>query len=374
MRKPLITLAALLLTSCMQSPPSGPPGSTVPPGPTDGRLYISPQPEISPTATPKNATDNVWGSAPNIDPHYGGVLYEGTAYQINSDPRPDLKDGNQPLRMWVADPNDGRTERPAIIFYHGGGFAMGVNSMASDGSMAYALDYAKRGYVVISAEYRIDTTLFGELRPNGTKPSLCQWVQDNNAPGDPTYDANLAQCSRNMEAATRDALAAVRYVHANAGSLGVNPDRIVVSGFSAGAVIASNTAYQWDNVGTSSYFPGDTLSPVDSRPNATLGASGCTFSADGEPSATIDTGDVAYSGIASLYDQAVSYDCVRHTVDRARSMGLHTEMTSYCDTALHARELYLAHKYATDLQWTHFMTRELGIYNDIEPFIPAPLC
>ena len=148
----------------------------------------------------------------------------------------------------------------------------------------------------------------------------------------------------------------------------------MVSGFSAGAVIASNTAYQWDNVGTSSYFPGDTLSPVDSRPNATLGASGCTFSADGELSATIDTGDVAYSGIASLYDQAVSYDCVRHTVDRARSMGLHTEMTSYCDTALHARELYLAHKYATDLQWTHFMTRELGIYNDIEPFIPAPLC
>ncbi|MEZ5310016.1 MAG: hypothetical protein R2735_05380 [Microthrixaceae bacterium] len=117
----------------------------VPPGPTDGRLYISPQPEISPTTLVNATTDNVWGSAPNIDPHYGGVLYEGTAYQINSDPRPDLKDGNQPLRMWVADPNDGRTERPAIIFYHGGGFAMGVNSMASDGSMAYALSLCKPG-------------------------------------------------------------------------------------------------------------------------------------------------------------------------------------------------------------------------------------
>lgn len=107
------------------------------------------------------------GAQLNIDPHYGGVLYKGTAYQINSDPRPDLKDGNQPLRMWVADPNDGRTERPAIIFYHGGGFAMGVNSMASDGSMAYALDYAKRGYVVISAEYRI--------RHNSLRRTATEW-------------------------------------------------------------------------------------------------------------------------------------------------------------------------------------------------------
>ena len=102
------------------------------------------------------------------------------------------------------------------MWVHGGGFAVGLDSMnaLANGS---GQDYAQRGYVGFSVEYRIDTTLVGTQGAN-RPPSLCQWVQDNEDPQSQLWVARRDQCARNIIAAQRDALAAVRWIRAHAAS------------------------------------------------------------------------------------------------------------------------------------------------------------
>src|SRR2546423_14029921 len=109
------------------------------------------------TVTPKAAPLS-YGAAPPIDPLSGP-----------DDPfqRPLDAAGNEVQRTWIADPVDNTaTDRPAIVWVHGGGFKAGIGSayglLVNDG-----VPYAKRGYVGVSVEYRIDTT------------SDCQYVQDH---------------------------------------------------------------------------------------------------------------------------------------------------------------------------------------------------
>jgi len=340
------------------------------PGPTG--LYLGKQADIQPVVTPKDRPVT-WGSAPPIDEHYGGTLYEGTAIETQ-DPRPPLlPDGDEPLRLWVADPDNGVTDRPAIIWVHGGGFAVGVDSMygLANGT---GKAYAQRGYVSFSAEYRIDTTLVGPDTATGRPSSLCQWVQDNENPGDPTWEARREQCKRNIIAAQRDIQGTVRWLRRHAGEFGIDPAKIAVGGFSAGAVTAANLAYRGEDVGTTPYFSGDRLSVRRSRPQAALGASGCLYSEDGGPLTAIDGGDVPLSFIHSKFDGAVPYACVAETVTTARAEGLVAELTSYCSERGHAAGLYADHKEATDEQWTTFLARELSLYRGMRPPSADPVC
>lgn len=350
------TLAALvpLASGCAPTPPGGP-----------AQLYLDQMPDISPVVTPQD--DPIyWGAAPNIDPNFGGVLYAGTP-QPQQDPRPALDaNGNQRLRMWMADPNDGRTNRPAIIWIHGGGFAAGIDSMWGLAS-GTGYEYAKRGYVGFSLEYRINTTLVG------TK-ALCQWVQDNADPEDPLWLSRYDTCKNNIQSATRDALAAVRFLRANAATYGIDPDRIAVAGFSAGAVTSVGTAYRSDDTGSVSYFVGDDPG-ANSEPQAVLGASGCLFPYDplgGLPE--IGSGDAPISQIASRYDQAVDYSCTANTTSTARAAGLVAELTSYCTSNLHAAKLYEPNKVATDQQWTTFLARWLDLRDDVRGPTAEALC
>jgi dienelactone hydrolase len=343
-----------------------------PPNPGPGGLYLGQQSSITPKVTPKSQPVT-WGAAPVIDAYYGGTLYAGTTIE-QQDPRPAALPGNlEPLRLWVADPDNGLTSRPAIVWLHGGGFAVGIDSMwalANDEGQAYA----KRGYVGFSVEYRIDTTLIGTGSGSTRPPSLCQWVQDNQNPGDPTWEARKEQCFRNIVAAQRDALAAIRWIRQHAPQYGVDPNKIAVAGFSAGAVTASNVAYQHDDVGTVRYFTGDDLAVDKSKAQAAFGASGCTYADDGGAPQTIGAGDAPVSFIHSRFDQAVAYGCVALTVTTARAQGLVAELTSYCNESLHAEKLYAAHMAATDTQWTTFLARELGIYSKMPPPASDPVC
>jgi predicted esterase len=343
----------------------------LPPNPGPSGLYLGVQPSITPVVTPK-AQPITWGAAPVIDEHYGGTLYEGTEME-QPDPRPALLPGGlQPLRLWVANPNNGVANRPAILWFHGGGFAAGIDSMfgLANGN---AKGYAARGYVSFSVEYRIDTTLVGEAgdtRP----PSLCQWVQDNPAPSDPVWIARRDQCKRNILAAQYDALASLRWVRQHAADYGVDPNRIAIAGFSAGAVIASHAAHQFDDVGTVAYFAGDDVSPAKSKPQAAFGASGCTYAEDLGAPTTIGPGDAPTSFIASRFDQAVPYSCSALTTTTARSHGLVAELASYCNEGTHAASLYAKYKAATDQQWTTFLARELRIYSQMPAATAAPVC
>lgn len=93
-------------------------------------------------------------------------------------------------------------KRPAFLFFHGGGWAAGM----PEWGYGKCRRYAERGLVSISFEYRLRWR-------HGTTP---------------------------VESVA-DAKSAVRWVRAHAGELGVDPNRIVVAGFSAGGHLAAVT-------------------------------------------------------------------------------------------------------------------------------------
>ena len=101
---------------------------------------------------------------------------------------------------------DATTDRPAVIWVHGGSFINGSRKGAFE--VNWATDLARRGYVAASISYRL-----------GSGPS-----------------------SVGITAAQHDAQAAVRWLRANATTYGIDPDRIAVMGYSAGAVTAIEVA------------------------------------------------------------------------------------------------------------------------------------
>ncbi|MCK4998342.1 MAG: alpha/beta hydrolase fold domain-containing protein [Anaerohalosphaera sp.] len=91
---------------------------------------------------------------------------------------------------------------PAIVFFFGGGWTGGSVKQF----FPHCKYFASRGMVAISAEYRVKS-------------------RDNTTPFD----------------AVEDAKSAIRYVRANANKLGIDPDKIVAAGGSAGGHLAACT-------------------------------------------------------------------------------------------------------------------------------------
>ncbi len=93
--------------------------------------------------------------------------------------------------------------RPAIVFFFGGGWTNGnIKQFATQ-----ADHLARRGMVAVRADYRVKSR-------QGVAPDRC----------------------------VEDAKSAVRWLRSKAGELGVDPDRIVASGGSAGGHIAACTS------------------------------------------------------------------------------------------------------------------------------------
>ncbi len=98
---------------------------------------------------------------------------------------------------WAAD------RRPAIVFFFGGGWKNG----SYEQFVPQSEYFASRGLVAVSAEYRIETK-------HKTTPDVC----------------------------VEDAKSAMRFVRANAAKYGVDPDKLIASGGSAGGHLAAATA------------------------------------------------------------------------------------------------------------------------------------
>lgn len=94
-------------------------------------------------------------------------------------------------------------KRPVIVFFFGGGWKSGAFTQF----VPQAEYLASRGMVALSADYRIESK-------HKTKP----------------------------DAAVEDAKSAIRWVRANAAKLGIDTDRVVASGGSAGGHLAAATA------------------------------------------------------------------------------------------------------------------------------------
>ena len=103
----------------------------------------------------------------------------------------------QPLHLNLARPKDVTGKLPAVVCIHGGGFRAGDRKGWND----RCKKLAERGYVAVTVTYRL-------------------------APQSP------------FPAAVQDCKAAVRWLRLNAGKYNVNPDRIGVTGDSAGGHLA----------------------------------------------------------------------------------------------------------------------------------------
>ena len=132
----------------------------------------------------------------------------------------------RPLHLYVSSPPASFTgPRPAIIFFHGGGWTSG--SVVQFNTQSLAL--AARGMVAIDVEYRLIPK-----PPVMDSPRIC----------------------------VEDAKSAIRWVREHAAQLQVDPNKIVGSGGSAGGYLAGAAALvpEWDD-------PTDDLS-VSAKPNA----------------------------------------------------------------------------------------------------------
>lgn len=123
---------------------------------------------------------------------------------------PDENGVQQQLHLDLYEPSgDAVARRPAIVWVHGGGFRNGDRTNMADISTRFA----KRGYVTVTIEYRL-------------------------------RDSNIGQAILD---AKHDAQDAVRWLRANADRYNVDPARIAIGGYSAGAITALNVAYADDD-------------------------------------------------------------------------------------------------------------------------------
>ena len=104
---------------------------------------------------------------------------------------------SESLKMDVVRPRGARNPLPAVVCIHGGGFRAG----SRDGYLPLCIKLAQRGYVAATISYR--------LSPASQFPA-------------PVHDAK----------------AAVRWLRANANQFGIDPERIGVTGGSAGGHLA----------------------------------------------------------------------------------------------------------------------------------------
>ena len=122
------------------------------------------------------------------------------------------------LKLWIFGESDPKAQKPAIVFFFGGGWSAG----SPDQFETQARHFAKRGMIAITADYRVKSR----------------------------HGVQVVEC-------VKDAMAAIAWVRENARRLGIDPDKIAASGGSAGGHLAACT-------GTISGFGSD------DRPNAMI--------------------------------------------------------------------------------------------------------
>lgn len=173
------------------------------------------------------------------------------------------------LTLNVFRPDRGGSKRPVLVFFYGGSFRYGNAGLgaASVGPNYEGSQIAERtGAVVVTVNYRLGVLGFLAL------PAL-----DADDPRHVSGNYGLL-----------DQQAALRWVHDNATSLGVDPSRVTLFGQSAGALSiveqmvspAAKGLFSsvWlESVGA---LPAETLARAETSDAPILGTSGCTTAAD----------------------------------------------------------------------------------------------
>lgn len=170
---------------------------------------------------------------------YGVLTYEdivfgsGLAHSQSS-----TEPSAAPLKLDVYCPDSNSTNRPVLMFIHGGGFTGGIKHKPEIIEMGKY--YASRGFVYVSIDYRTTEELgnIDDLNQEeiieyyrGIAPQ--EWVEHSLEGAESTKQIQQAVA---MYTAQRDAKAALRWVVANADTYEINTDEIAVGGASAGAI------------------------------------------------------------------------------------------------------------------------------------------
>ena len=198
---------------------------------------------------------------------------------------------NSGLDMDVYTPDgDSYSERPLIIFAHGGSFWSGNKNNPM--MVALCESFAKRGYVTASIQYRLTSI----------------WNL--------TDSMHMLQTVMN---GISDAKAAIRYFRKdaaiNGNVFGIDPNQIYIGGYSAGAILAVNLAYINDTVGVPSHLlpiinatgglEGNSGNPgYSSDVKAVINVAGAVYK-----SSYIDENDIPIVSVHASDDGTVPYFC-----------------------------------------------------------------
>ncbi|MFD2158457.1 alpha/beta hydrolase [Rubritalea tangerina] len=109
-----------------------------------------------------------------------------------------------PLKLHVFQPSQVKGEVPCMVFFFGGGWAVGSPVQFYQ----QADEFRKRGLVTICAEYRV-------AKKHKVRPDAC----------------------------VEDAKSAIRWVRKHAGQLGIDGNKVIAAGGSAGGHLAACTAF-----------------------------------------------------------------------------------------------------------------------------------
>jgi acetyl esterase/lipase len=211
--------------------------------------------------------------------------------------------GARDLKLDLHRPAPAASKRTAIIHLHGGGFR-GGSKEATERSAKY---YVARGYVCIASQYRL---------------------------------ADEAKWPAQIE----DVKAAIRWTRANAASLDIDPDKIVVAGYSAGGHLALTAAGSADvpelegaggNPGLSTrvaaciaYYPNAMTRPPAAGGDALLMVPGSSMDAyrRASPISYVGPGSPPTLFFHSTGDTTIPFEVSRLTFDVLRSFGVPAEL------------------------------------------------
>jgi predicted esterase len=120
------------------------------------------------------------------------------------------------LDLYRPGDDDPVSQRPVIVWVHGGNFRWGDRTQLA----GYAREFARRGYVTASIEYR-----------------LLKAMDPNKGP------------QESAEVAQEDVDAAIAYLTDHAAEHGMDPTRFIVGGFSAGSITSFQVGYRYEDDG-----------------------------------------------------------------------------------------------------------------------------
>lgn len=161
------------------------------------------------------------------------------------------------LRLDVWSPEVARADRACVVALFGGGFVEGERDNELQREIARLL--TGRGYTVVSPDYRLglkDTAHNKQYKGLSGVADMFQWT---------------------IDMAAEDCAEAVAWTVAHAGELNINPERMVLTGCSAGAITVAQLDYYRCNGESESGARVSSLLPQGWKPSAVVPYAGAVM-------------------------------------------------------------------------------------------------